>query len=324
VDAELIPALAADEASALAAPGGLVFLPESVLAVPAAPLELAALVRVAPAARRRWEPLPARPESASSLEAIRVALPPEPEAVLDAGAPPAPSEPSSDEASAGGKASFAFGRALFKMGEALHLDAMKRAGAKWIDGVLAKTPSLGGGLFGEQEAALRDLLQKLRSGDIEAALRRALPLPEAGEGRGSKPARSAQLPTHDIRYSLGNVLAAGGEGPASVWFGGVDVQRALAAEYRKAAEKAVKDGDHRRAAFIYGKLLRDYRQAAHVLAQAGLHRDAAILYLTKCKDELSAARAFAAAGEIDRAVELYRGRGEHVLAGDLLRASGDE
>ena len=44
----------------------------------------------------------------------------------------------------------------------------------------------------------------------------------------------------------------------------------LAAEYRKAAEAAVARGDYRRAAFIYGKLLKDYRSAAGVLSRGNL------------------------------------------------------
>lgn len=53
------------------------------------------------------------------------------------------------------------------------------------------------------------------------------------------------------------------------------------AEYRKAASEAAKMGDHRRAAFIYGKLLGDYREAAAALMAGGLYHDAAQLYLLK-------------------------------------------
>jgi hypothetical protein len=98
----------------------------------------------------------------------------------------------------------------------------------------------------------------------------------------------------------------------------------LTIEYRKAAEQAAQKGDYRRAAFIYGKLLRDYRQAANVLQQGGLHHDAAILFLTKVGDQLAAARAFEAAGEIDRALQLYRQLGKHELAGDLLHRAGED
>jgi hypothetical protein len=60
------------------------------------------------------------------------------------------------------------------------------------------------------------------------------------------------------------------------------------------------------------------------LIQGGLHHDAAIVYLNKLQDALAAARAFEAAGEIDRAVQLYRQRGDHLAAADLMRRTGEE
>jgi tetratricopeptide (TPR) repeat protein len=134
-------------------------------------------------------------------------------------------------------------------------------------------------------------------------------------------ADDARLPTHDLSYRLGDLL---GGGPASVWLNVNDVRAELEAEYRKAAEAALRRGDHRRAAFIYGKLLQDYRLAADVLARGGLHHDAAVLYLEKVGDVAAAARAFEAAGEVDRALRLYRERGQHVEAGDLLRRAGED
>src|SRR5439155_7378722 len=103
-----------------------------------------------------------------------------------------------------------------------------------------------------------------------------------------------------------------------------ELQRELEREYRKQAEAATRRGDYRRAAFIYGKLLGDYRMAAAVLAQGGLHHDAAVIYLKRLEDHLSAAREFEAAGDVDRALELFRQRGDHVRAGDLLRRMGEE
>ncbi len=99
---------------------------------------------------------------------------------------------------------------------------------------------------------------------------------------------------------------------------------ALAQEYRKAAERAVEQGDFRRAAYIYGYLLRDDRTAARVLQRGGLHYDAAMIYLKKMNDPVAAARAFEAAGEVDRAIELYRQSAMHEAAGDLLRRIGEE
>jgi hypothetical protein len=183
-------------------------------------------------------------------------------------------------------------------------------------------PRISESLLGRQEAALRELLRQFREGRLEEALRRALPLGEPG-GRGGTIADNANLPRHNLFFSLRELLGFG-KGPGSLWLGGQDVRADLEAEYRKAAEDATRRGDYRRAAFIYGKLLRDYRLAAGVLARGGLHHDAAILYLEKLGDVPAAARSFEAAGEVDRALHLYRQRGEHALAGDLLRRAGED
>jgi hypothetical protein len=322
-DADLVPSLLDDEARALGRSRGLVFLKDRVLAFDRTPLALASLLTIPGARRRAWTPLPERPPGAERLRAIVLEVPPgAPEAIIESGAPAPEATPEKPAPGLGDKADLALGKGLFKLGKALGWEGLARAGAERMDKALDAAPGLGAGVLGSQEAALRDLLREFREGDLDAALRRALPMGEPGSGRGATAAGDARLPRHDLSYSLGNVL--GKSAPASVWFGGGDVQRALAEEYRKAALEAVKRGDHRRAAFIYGKLLRDWKLAAAVLLRAGFHHDAAILYLEKCDDPLAAARAFAAAGEVDRAVELYRERHEHVAAADLLRSSGDE
>jgi hypothetical protein len=183
-------------------------------------------------------------------------------------------------------------------------------------------PRLSESLVGKQEAALRWLLQQFREGNLEQALRRALPLNSPAR-RGASPGSDDRLPVNKLLYNLRELLGGGG-GRVSVWVGAFDVQAELAREYRKAAEEATGRGDYRRAAFIYGKLLHDYRLAASVLARGGLHHDAAVLYLDKLGDTPAAAREFEAAGEIDRALQLYRQRGDHAAAGDLLQRAGEE
>jgi hypothetical protein len=214
------------------------------------------------------------------------------------------------------------GRGLLWLANQLRWRGLARLAARIVGAALSRVPRVSEALLGAQEVALRALLREFREGDLERALRRALPL-GGGAARGSAPAPSAYLPSRDTRFSLRDLLADG-RGPAAVWFGGGDVQALLAAEYRKAAAAAAARGDHRRAAYIYGKLLRDYRLAAATLERGGLYHEAAVLYLEKVGDPLAAARAFAAAGEVDRALRIYRERGEHALAGDLLRRAGDE
>jgi tetratricopeptide (TPR) repeat protein len=330
-DAELVPALHDDEAGGLVAPRGLVFLPGGrVLAFAHdQPLALAQLLRAENVRRRAWQPLPAAPPLAERIREILLERPEETgDAILSSGGGDIGTEnPQPDDVDTPtrllSQAQLAAGRGLMGLGKLLGAQGLARLGASWVKNAIEQAPRLSEALLGQQEAALRNLLRDFREGNLERALRRALPLGSPGD-RGGIPARNAQLPFHNLTYSLANLLGGSGGGPGSVWFGGYDVHAELLREYRKAAEDAVKRGDFRRAAFIYGKLLRDYRMAAHVLMQGGLHHDAAVLYLDKLGDVLAAARAFEAAGEIDRAVELYRQRNEHVLAAELLRRAGDE
>jgi tetratricopeptide (TPR) repeat protein len=329
-DADLVPGLLDDEATALVRQRGLVFLPGSrVLSFdPARPVPLSALLNVGNVRRERWQAFPERPALAERIEALTLDLPQDtPEAILESGGEwiateePRPPE-TSPGATAAGNAQLFAGRALLKLGQALGWMGLAAFGAQLIGRALSWVPRLSEAVLGRQEAALRELLRQFREGNLDQALRRALPLGEPG-GRGGAAAQDARLPTHDPRYSLRGLLGGRG-GSASIWFGGADLQRELGQEYEKAAAEATRRGDYRRAAFIYAKLLRDYRRAADVLARGGLHHDAAILYLEKVGDRLAAARSFAAAGEIDRAVELYRQESHHVEAGDLLRQNGEE
>lgn len=199
---------------------------------------------------------------------------------------------------------------------------LTKLGGKLMKASMKLVPRLSEKILGQQQAALRELLRQFRAGKIEEALRRALPL-GLPPPRGSVPFGGTHLPHHGAGYSLADVFGRDA-GPYDLWLTPDELQRELEREYRKQAEAATRRGDYRRAAFIYGRLLGDYRLAAASLAQGGLHRDAALIYLKKLEDHLAAAREFEAAGEVDRALELYRQRAEHVRAGDLLRRIGEE
>jgi tetratricopeptide (TPR) repeat protein len=290
-------------------------------------------VRLTPAdlldIRRRpgsdWAPLPARPDRPDRLHQILLELPEDtPEAIVEQGGEgigeevPRPSAAGPVSTAAGAVVKVA-GGGLHWLGSKLGWRGMAKLGAKLLSSAANMAPRITESLLGQQEAALRALLRAFREGNLEAALRRALPL--GGLERGGGVAAGAQLPDRDPRYSLSNLLGRGGIG--SVWLGGGDVQAELAAEYRKAAEAASARGDFRRAAYIYAKLLNDFRLAAAALESGGLHHDAARIYLEKLADHLAAARAFEAAGEIDQALSLFRARRDHARAGDMLRRAGD-
>lgn len=328
VDAELSPALLADEAEALVRRRGLVFLPGGrVLSfAPETVLRPVDLLAVARLPRRPWLPLPARPNRPERLGEVILEVPVvSAESVVAGGGEgigteaPRPGA-SGAAATAAGHAMAGLGRGLTWLGGALNWDALKKMGGELIQKGIEQAPRVSEAVLGRQQAALRELLRQFREGNLDDALRHALPL-NARDGSGEGQAADANLPTHSIVYSLGGLF--GGGGIASVWMTPGDVYDSLVREYRKAAEAATRRGDYRRAAFIYGKLLGEWRNAATALERGGLHHDAAILYLHKLGDLPAAARAYEAAGEIDRALELHVQADDHVAAGDLLTRAGE-
>jgi tetratricopeptide (TPR) repeat protein len=329
VDGELTPPLWDDETRGLVQQRGLVFLPGNrVLAFAVnEPLLIATLLTIKTKERGTWQPLPAPPPLAERLEGVELDVPqPSVDVILEKGGEGIGSDAARPPGARtldtiGGHIAMTLGKGLMGLGNMLHLSALARAGARWIEKAVERVPRLSERVLGRQEAALRDLLRLFRDGKLEQALRRALPL-GSQPGRGSTVAQNAILPFQSLFYSLANILGA--RGPASLWFGGYDVQRELANEYRAAAERARRQGDFRRAAFIYGKLLNDFRAAANVLFQGGLYRDAAIIYLTLLNDRTAAARAYEAGGEFEKALQLYRQMGDHLAAADLLRRIGED
>ncbi|AGA26452.1 tetratricopeptide repeat protein [Singulisphaera acidiphila] len=331
VDAELVPALLDDEAEGLVQGRALVFPPwGGVLSFdPRYPLDLSRWLTADAAPRLTWHPFPERIVLAERIEEILLELPHEsPETWLEAGETGIGTEvPRPDEAgpisTMAGKATLGAGRSLIWLGQALGLKGLARLGAGWVGGAMNLAPRLSEAVLGRQAAALRSLLREFREGDLEMALRRALPLGEADHGRRESVGTEDQLPLNAFAYSLSELLGMSSRKPARVWLGADDVLNELKREYRKAAEEAERRGDSRRAALIYGKLLKDFRMAAHALSRAELHHDAAILLLTKLEDWRGAAREFEAAGEIDRALRFYQQAEDHEAAGDLLVRVGD-
>lgn len=342
-DADLIPTLLPDEAAALTRDRGLVVLPAGpVLAFdPTTPLPVGRWLTPAAVRRSAWEPLPTPPDCAGQLTAIERPSPPD--AVVEilssgrpAGAVPLPGngDPASTDVPDDARppagspvawvraaAKLGAGKALAWFGKLAGLPGLARLGGNLARKAVEQVPRLGEGLFGKQEAALREVLRQLMEGDVEKALRRAPPA-VADPDQPARIGTTADLGTRDTRYDLRSLIGGGGAGVA--WLGGGDVWDRLAGEYRRLAREASDRGDFRRSAYLYGVLLRDPRSAANALLAGGLYRDAAVLFRDKVYDSLAAAAAFDQAGDYDEALRLYDRAGRFEAAGDLLRRLGDE
>src|SRR5262249_57821761 len=84
-----------------------------------------------------------------------------------------------------GKAALGAGKGLARLGQALGSGKLAGLGAGLIGKALSLAPRLSEELLGRQAAALRDLLREFREGDVDRALRRALPLQAPGQGPGA-------------------------------------------------------------------------------------------------------------------------------------------
>ncbi len=337
VDGQLSPAILPDEFPGLTRGGGVVHLASGCFAFdPQSPIPVGSWLRLPQRGTDAWEPFPTLPASPVALRLIERPSPPA--AVLEilgAGEPeghdPLPtSGPMAEDArppssSLGkriaGRAALAAAKAMAWLGQNMGLGGLARAGANLARRAVESVPRLSEKIIGQQEAALRELLRQLQSGDAEQALKRA-PIAVADPNQPGRVSGETNLSERNIGYSFAELFR--GSGAGSAWLGGGDVWFKLQTEYRRLAEEAVKRGDYRRAAYLLGVLLRDLRGAANVLKTGGRYRDAALLLRDRLNDPVGAAAVFEQAGDFDEAVRLYERAGEDVKAGDLLRRLGDE
>jgi len=331
-DAELLPTLHLEEAASLAAHRGLIFLPGQrvLLFDPESPLPLNHFLELRlqpPPLLRRLPQLPTRPDRIRTLE--YVISTDELAELLDIGTPdgydetaPQPTPPTGWSSRQQGRAQVWMAQFIGGLGRMFGIGALQRLGANLARGALQRVPQLTQEILGQQEAALRDLLREFREGDVEAALRRALPMGQDGRTQ-TTGGTGVALPEQSTRFNLESLLRMGQGGSANVWYGGANYQAELWNEYRRLANEAIARGDFRRAAFIHGHLLGDRTEAAGLLSRGGFHREAAILYREVVKNRMRAAQEFDKAGMYDEAIRLYREMACHVEAGDLLTRLGD-
>lgn len=145
------------------------------------------------------------------------------------------------------------------------------------------------------------LVEKLiASGDLDSALRLAMSL-------GGKSAEGLRkiLPSGmwDMRGSLDlNISPRGFAAPIL----GEGVFDSLEQRYRKLAAQLERDGDVRRAAFVYAQLLNDHAAAVATLEKGGLLREAAKLAIDARLPPVRAILLLFKAGELDAALTLAK------------------
>jgi hypothetical protein len=164
---------------------------------------------------------------------------------------------------------------------------------------------------------LHRLLSMLEK-DPEAGLRHAIPMSNFAH-RGIAPP-GATLATRTPNFDLGRI---GGGGPADFWNIAPDLQEQLRSRYREMADREVRLGRFRRAAYIYAQLLGDLISAAKVLKQGRHFREAALLYEEHLKNPLEAAHCLAEGGLLDEAVERYAKLERWMEVADLHERMGN-
>ena len=169
----------------------------------------------------------------------------------------------------------------------------------------------------KRQSELERLLRLFAENPAEA-LKYAIPLGGPYQDRGTA-APSAQLGGRATDFSLGG-LGVGGR--TDRWDLGA-FQVSLRTQYEAAARLEAEAGRHRKAAYIFAKLLGDYNRAAAALEQGGFYREAATLYREHLNNPAAAAATLENGGLLLEAAELHIDMGQHEKAGDLYQRLDD-
>lgn len=167
-------------------------------------------------------------------------------------------------------------------------------------------------LSSQRENELKRLLNLLDK-DPELGLRYALPF----NGRGARGAAnpSGRLGERAPNFNIGEINRSG---PADAWDVPWEYQIKLTQRYRDLAQREIRLGNHRRAAYIYATLLNDLNSAAAALEAGGLYRDAATIFEKHLNDWQRAANCLRNGGFWEEALVHYQQHSRWIDAGELL------
>jgi tetratricopeptide (TPR) repeat protein len=166
------------------------------------------------------------------------------------------------------------------------------------------------------EARFRELerLRKMLEKDPDEGLRHAIPLRDVGTRGRATP--GWRLGTRDVNFSLSSLFGGGGRA-GDPWYVPPDMVARLTQRYREAANRELRLGRYRRAAYIFAELLGDFPSAATALEQGRHFREAALLYRDHLKNARKAAECLEHGGLLSEAIAIYDELGMHEKSGDL-------
>jgi len=227
--------------------------------------------------------------------------------------PPTPNEPSNNPLS---KACRKAGEGLAKAVQWMTSFAPQTASKPtWIDSVqqwaAAKLSTVTEAVDAIRNKEIRRLLSLLDN-DPDAGLRYAVPL-DGPAHRGVAPPTNS-LVRRNVDFQLAGL---GGGGPVDYWTIDWRHRQRLSERYRELANREIRLGRHRRAAYIFAELLNDLNAAARTLVDGGHYREAAVLYRERLSRPRQAAECLEQGGFYGEAIRLFRELGDLERVGDL-------
>lgn len=193
-----------------------------------------------------------------------------------------------------------------------HIATMPAWAKKLAGWANRKLQQVGQSLAAARHKEIDRLLQLLDS-DPDGGLRYALPMSDFGRRWAGPP--GTRLPARDTSFRLERL---GGGGAADPWEIEQQQRQALKRRYRELANREMRLGRHRRAAYIFAELLGDLSAAASALEQGGHDREAAALYRDRLGLPLAAARCLERCGSWQEALDIYRDQQQFEKAAELL------
>jgi tetratricopeptide (TPR) repeat protein len=166
------------------------------------------------------------------------------------------------------------------------------------------------------EARFRELerLRKMLENDPDEGLRHAIPLRDVGTRGRATP--GWRLGTRDVNFNRSSLFGGGGR-MGDPWHVPPDMVAQLTQRYREAANRELRLGRYRRAAYIFAELLGDFTAAASALEQGRHYREAAVLYRDHLKNARKAAECLEHGGLLSEAIAIYDELGMHEKSGDV-------